>query len=214
MKKCTLICIGVLLTATIQTAVLPLSIVNTLRWLKQRLITQPMTRGFAHDGFVVTVPETAEAVSHTSRSITFENNIPEFFDALKGSPDYEDLPNLIDQTIIVNGKSIMPGTSTTMTIDDDQFLVTIKLYKGIAKLIYAMEHGTLRGILMRLLKQLDPWIQWQYNFSCRVNKDLDRMQLSDVVLAAYDQSRDLNAVNHRFKWVLVVELALNKELDL
>jgi hypothetical protein len=153
-------------------------------------------------------------VIHTKRQVLFENNIPQFFEALRGDPDYADVPSLIDQTIMVNGKAISPGTSADITIEDDKGVVTIKLHKGFAKLIYAMEQGFLRGILMKLLKRMDPWIQWQYSVTFTLNKDIDFVQLSDLVLAAYNKSLDQNAVNHRFKWILVVDLSLNETVDL
>lgn len=193
-------------------------VLRPLRWLKQRFTGRPVvTRsvGIAEiKGQNISVPITETKMQHSKRDITFENNIPDFFDALKDEPAYKDLPNLIDQAIIVEGKSIAPGTSSVLTIHDNQCLVTIRLYKGIAKLIYSMEHGTLRGILLRLLKHIEPWIQWQYHLVCNISPDVDLVQLSDIILQAYTQAQDSGAVNHRFKWVLVVELSLNKELTI
>jgi hypothetical protein len=188
---------------------------SAMRWAKQKFVNR---RPVAYDAGlidmepVVLVP--SHPVEHTKRIVLFENNIPQFFDVIKDDPAYADAPTLIDQTMIVNGKDILPGTSTEITIEDGTFVVTIRLYKGFAKLIYAMQKGALRGILMELLKHMEPWLKWQYNVKFAVKDDVDFIQLSDLVLIAYNKSLDQNAVNHRFKSFLLVDLWLNEIIDL
>ncbi len=152
--------------------------------------------------------------SHVARGVTFENNIPEYLALLKSDPEYADLENLIDPTIIVNGKAVAPGSCETIAIEDDQCLVTIRLHKGMAKLIYAMNHGALRGVLVQLLKRMERWTQWQYTLVCHIGTGLDRIQLSNIILEAYSKAKDSRSVNQRFKWILVVELSLNEKIDI
>lgn len=213
-KKYMILFLSIFFAIGIHTAVKPISVMNTLRWLKQKFASHPVTRGIAMSDLETVAAAPVQPVKHTKREILFENNIPQFFDELKDNPDYADMPNLIDQTIMVNGKAILPGTNADITIEDDKGVVTIKLHKGFAKLIYAMQQGTLRGILMKLLKRIDPWIQWQYSVTFTINKDMDFVQLSDLVLAAYNKSLDQNAVSHRFNWMLVVDLSLNETVEL
>jgi hypothetical protein len=120
----------------------------------------------------------------------------------------------MDQTILVNGRAILPGTTAEIEIENGKGVVTIKLHKGFSKLIYAMQKGPLRGILVYLLSRIEPWIQWQYNVTFAINEDIDSIQLSELVLVAYDKSQDQNAVNHRFQWILVVDLSLNETVEL
>lgn len=218
MTKNMMLFFGIILSVSFHTLSFGLDILGPLRWLKQKFSSKPaLTRTITiqeSDAQGLPIMHIDKNTCHTKREITFENNIPDFFDALKDEPAYKDLPNLIDQAIIVDGKSIAPGSTTVMTVHDDQCLVTIRLYKGIAKLIFSMEQGILRGILMHLLKHVEPWIQWQYHLICKISKDIDHVQLSDIILQAYIQAQDSSAVNHRFKWVLVVELSLNKELTI
>lgn len=213
-KKYKILFWSILFAMTINITVKPINIMNSLRWLIQRVANKPVARCRATGDLETVQPVHVNPVKHTSREVLFINNIPEFFDALKDDPEYADMPSLIDQTIMVNGKALMPGSSADITIEDDKGVVTIKLHKGFAKLIYAMQQGTLRGILMKLLKRIDPWIQWQYSVTFTIHKDIDCIQLSDLVLAAYNKSLDQNAVNHRFKWILVVDLSLNETVDL
>lgn len=154
-------------------------------------------------------------VCHNKRELVFENDIPEFFDMLKDDPQYKDVPSLIDQTIIVNGMPITPGTQAKVMVFDNQFYIGIKLHKGVAKLIYAMKQGTLKGLLMRLLKNIEPWILWQCSsIVVTVPETMDHVMLSDVILSVYDHVQDLNAVNQRFKWLLIVDISLNEKINL
>jgi hypothetical protein len=214
-KKSVIFFLSIFFSFGVFTPVRPISATNVLKWVKQKFASHPVTRSVA-------VPEEvdpvdiipARSVVHSSRLITFENNIPQFFDTLKEDPAYAEVPAFIDQTIMVNGKAIMPGTSADINIEDGKGIVTIKLHKGFSKLIHAMQQGPLRGILIKLLKQIEPWVQWTYSARFTTNDDLDSIQLSDLVLAAYDQSLDQSAVNHRFKYTLVVDLSLNEPINL
>lgn len=152
-------------------------------------------------------------IIHSFREVTFVNNLGELFDALKDDPYYCELPNLIDQNIIVNGRTIMPGTSSMLLIEDNRCIVTINLYQGMVKIIYAMQQGVLKGILMQLLKHIEPWLQWQYAFACHINEDLDCINLSDIVLSAYNQAQDLSAVSTQFSFSLLVKMALTQPID-
>ena len=213
-KKSMVLFLSISLVACGTTTIKPIGVVDSLRWLKQKFVRQPAARAVDMGEVAAVAPVPAEPVEHTRRDILVENNIPQFFEVLRDNPAYADLPTLIDQTITVNGKAMMPGTSSDITIEDGKCTITIKLHKGFAKLIYAMQQGALRGILMKLLKRIDPWIQWQYSVTFTINKDIDFLQLSDLVLAAYNKSLDQSAVNHRFKWILVVDLSLNETVEL
>lgn len=213
-KKCLILLLNIIFAMGVYTTAVPLNVPNIFTWLRQKFASKTVSRITPAKDVEITLEEPMAPVIHTKRQVLFENNIPQFFEALKGDPDYADVPSLIDQTIMVNGKAIMPGTGADIPIEDDKGVVTIKLHKGFAKLIYAMEQGVLRGILIKLLKFIDPCIQWQYSVTFTLNKDIDFVQLSDLVLAAYNKSLDQNAVNHRFKWILVVDLSLNETVDL
>ena len=213
-KKCIVFLWSVIFAFGVNTTVEPVGVTTALKWVKQKFASKHVARDVAMEVAEPIVAIPATPIEHTIRTVLFENNIPQFFDALKDDPAYADLPNLMDQTIIVNGKAIMPGTSSEITIEDGRGMVTIKLHKGFAKIIYAMQQGTLRGILMKLLKHVEPWLQWQYSVPFTINKDIDFVQLSDLVLSAYNKSLDQNAVNQRFKYILVVDLSLNEPIDL
>lgn len=181
-------------------------------WLYHKTFSKNQTRTVMYE--TQQVPEVIELpIVHSFREVTFVNNLGELFDALKDDPYYRELPNLIDQNIIVNGKTIMPGTSSTLLIEDNHCIVTINLYQGMVKIIYAMQQGVLKGILMKLLKHIEPWLQWQYTFACHINEDLDSINLSDVVLSAYNQAQDLGSVNTQFSFSLLVKMALNQPID-
>ncbi len=214
MKKYMMLCLSIIMLMFMYTTVKPFDIGNTIRWLKQRFSSRPVTRGIELDDTETVQAVPVKSVEHTQREVLFENNIQELFKALKDDPRYADVPNLIDESIIVNGKALAPGSNAEIVIEDGKGVMTIKLRKGFSKLIYAMQQGTLRGILMKLLKSIDPWLEWRYNVTFTVNKDIDFVQLSDLVLAAYNKAQDESAVNHRFKYILVVDLSLNETVDL
>lgn len=214
MKKYMTLCLSIIMLVFMHTTVKSFDIDSTIRWLKQRFSSRPVTRGIELDDTETVQAVPVKSVEHTQREVLFENNIQELFKALKDDPRYADVPNLIDESIIVNGKALAPGSKAEIVIEDGKGVMTIKLRKGFSKLIYAMQQGTLRGILMKLLKSIDPWLEWRYNVTFTVNKDIDFVQLSDLVLAAYNKAQDESAVNHRFKYILVVDLSLNETVDL
>jgi hypothetical protein len=196
------------------TSVKSYSVVDTLRWVKEKFVCRPVVRNAAVCDAQIDIVVPVEPVQHTSRSVTFENNLPQYFEGLNADGRYAEVPNFIDQTIIVNGQEVMPGTSAQIMVEDNKVTITIRLYKGCAKLIFAMMKGPLRSILMKLLKHtMDPWLQWHYKVVCNVH-DLEYVQLSDVVLNAYEKSQNANAVGHRFSFMLLVELLLNEVIDL
>jgi len=213
-KKSVLLFMSIVFGLCICTTTEPIGLRRAIEWVKHRFIGSPVTRN-VHTEDIIVIPAVQQApVVHVQRTVLFENNMREFFDALSDDPAYAELPNLIDSTIVVNGKSLTPGSSAEVVVQDGLGVVTIKLHKGIAKLIYAMQQGALKGVLMNLLRYVEPWLQWQYSVTFRINDDIDYVQLSDLVLAAYNKSLDENAVNHRFKWILVVDLSLNEVVDL
>lgn len=213
-KKSVLFFMSIVFGLCISTITEPISFGRAIQWVKHRFTSSSATRTVNTEDIIV-VPAVQQApVVHVQRTVLFENNMREFFDVLSDDPAYAELPNLIDSTIVVNGKSLTPGSSAEVTVQDGLGVVTIKLHKGIAKLIYAMQQGALKGVLISLLKYVEPWLQWQYSVTFRINDDIDCVQLSDLVLAAYNKSLDENAVNHRFKWILVVDLSLNEVVDL
>lgn len=218
MKNNMMLVFGMVIVLSLHTSMCALGILSPLRWLKQKFTRQPtITRTISEQephSRNVSVNYDEHSAVIVKKDVLFENNIPDFFEALAEDPQYKDLPNLVDQSVIVNGICVKPGSCETIAVHNNQFMITIKLYKGIAKLIYSMEQGTMRGILLRLLNHIEPWIQWQYNLTCNINKDVNCVELADIILQAYAQALDGNAVNHRFKWVLVVELSLNKELNI
>ena len=216
-KKYGMLFLSIFFAVNIYSPVYPVNLVNALRWVKQKFVGRPVTRAMAQNNFEpieVPVPDSHRNCWTVRREILFENNMPQFFDLLKDDPSYANVPALIDQTICINGQAILPGTSARIMLENNRGVVTIKLHKGFAKLIYAMQQGALRGVLMKLLKQMEPWLQWQYSAPFTINDDIDYIQLSDLVLAAYNKSLDQSAVNHRFKWILVVDLSLNETIDL
>jgi hypothetical protein len=196
------------------TVVKPYGVVDTLRLVKQKFVKRNVTRDVTVCDAQIDLTIPADPAQHSSRLVIFENNLPQYFEILKEDPQYAEIPNLIDQTIIVNGQEVAPGTSAQIMVEDNRAIVTIRLYKGCAKLIFAMMQGPLRSILVKLLKHtMEPWLQWQYKVACNI-RDLDYVQLIDVVLNAYEKSQKANAVGHRFSWMLLVELLLNETIDL
>jgi hypothetical protein len=216
-KKYVIYFLSIFFVTGIFTPVKSIGVTNVLRWVKQKFVRHSVSRGAP-----MVAPDTAEDAfgepivpsKRQVRSVRFENNIPRFFDSLKDDPAYAEVPSLMDQTILVNGRAILPGTTAEIEIENGKGVVTIKLHKGFSKLIYAMQKGPLRGILVYLLSRIEPWIQWQYNVTFAINEDIDSIQLSELVLVAYDKSQDQNAVNHRFQWILVVDLSLNETVEL
>jgi hypothetical protein len=213
-KKLMILFMSIVFGLCISTTTEPISLKRAIQWVRHKFTGSPVA-GTLNTENIIVIPAVPQApVVHVQRTVLFENNMRDFFDALSDDPAYAELPNLIDSTIIVNGKSLTPGSRAEITVQDGFGVVTIKLHKGIAKLIYAMQQGALKGVLMSLLKYVEPWLQWQYSVTFRINDDIDCVQLSDLVLAAYNKSLDENAVNHRFKWILVVDLSLNEVVDL
>jgi hypothetical protein len=209
-KKLMILFMSIVFGLCISTTTEPISLRRAIQWVRHKFTGSPVA-GTLNTENIIGIPTVPQApVAHVQRTVLFENNMRDFFD----DPAYAELPNLIDSTIIVNGKSLTPGSRAEITVQDGFGVVTIKLHKGIAKLIYAMQQGALKGVLMSLLKYVEPWLQWQYSVTFRINDDIDCVQLSDLVLAAYNKSLDENAVNHRFKWILVVDLSLNEVVDL
>lgn len=213
-KKNAVLFLSIFFAASVHNTVMSINIMNSLRWLKQKFASHPVTRGVAADDLEMVVAAPVDRVEHLKRLVVFENNIPQLSERLKDDPESANVPNLIDQSVIVNGNAIAPGTSSEVIVEDNKVVITIKFYKGFAKLIYAMPQGALRGILMKLLKQIDPWIQWQYSVVVNIGQDLEVVQLADLILLACQKLRDENTVNHRFKWILVVDLSLNETVDL
>jgi hypothetical protein len=205
---------SIVLSLCVGTTTQTIGLRKAMQWVKQKFMrSHEVDPNRADDVLVFPVVQQTRDV-FKQRTVLFENNIREFFEALGDDPVYADLPNLIDSTIVVNGKALTPGSGARITLQNGLGVVTIKLHKGIAKLIYAMQQGILKGLLIDLLKYVEPWLQWQYSVTFRINDDIDCIQLSDLVLAAYNKSLDENAVNHRFKWILVVDLSLNEVVDL
>ena len=196
------------------TSVKPYGVIDTMRWVKNKLVSSPATRSVPVCDAQIDLEVPVVPVQRVMRAVTFENNLPQYFDYLKEDERYAEVPNLIDQTIIVNGQEVVPGSRVNIMVEDNKAIITIRLYKGCAKLIFAMMQGPLRSILMKLIKHtMEPWLQWQYKVVCNIH-DLDYVQLSDVVLNAYEKSQNTNAVGHRFSWMLLVELLLNETIDL
>lgn len=223
MTKNMMLFFGIILSVSFHMTMFSLEIMKPLRWLKNKFSARPvitrvidkqeiMDESIYPENFVAI--DTTPMVVHDTRKITFTNNMPDIIMTLKDDPKYKKLLDLVDQEIIVNGKNITAGQSADIEVYDDLCMVTIKLRSGIAQLIYAMEQGTMRGILLLLIKHIEPWIQWQYRVMCKIRKNVDSFDMFDIIAQASDQIKDTSAVNHRFKWVLVVELSLNKELTI
>lgn len=212
-KKYGMLFIGIFFGMFLCLPVKPVNMSDVYRWLKYKIVSRPINKGV--NEVPVEVPTVVhEPIQHSRRQVIFLNNMRELFDTLKDDPAYAELPNLIDSTVIVGGQALTPGSSMDIMIEDDMIVVTIKLYKGIAKLIHAMEQSALKGILISLLNRIEPWVQWQYSVRFRISKNIDAVQLSDLVLAAYNKALNEKGVNHRFKWILVVDLSLNETVDL
>lgn len=233
MKFFRIFCFSMIL-ATMHMSSLPFGLANfahALRWVKNRLVVRPIARGIVSDELAAIVPELQEKIEHTVRSVTFENNIPDFFEALSEDPTYKDIPDLIDPVIKVNGKAIKPGTCATIAVVDNQCIVTLALR---AELICAMDHGILKNILIYMLKTIgkaldkalgkainkaidkavDSSVCWTISVPCDIRSDFDVVQLSDVVLAAYSEAQDLSAVSLRLTDLLGVDFLLKNKLCL
>jgi hypothetical protein len=205
---------------SLYTSAYSFGVVDSLRWVKQRIVGPRVTAG--HVTRSVAAPNEQEdlmppiePVKYEGRIVTFENNIMQCFEDIKDNPMYADAPALINPTIVVNGQEVAPDVQAQIMTDNGKGFIIIRLYKACAKQIYAMQQGPLRTVLMKLLKYtMEPWLQWQYKVRFDVH-DLEYVQLSDLVLNAYQRAIEHNAaVNHSFKWILLVELSLNETIEL
>lgn len=209
------------------TVVKPYGVVDTLRWVKQKFVKSRITDSTVtrsanrvdgngeldkQDNEQEASP--IEPIKYAGRLVTFENDMLQAFEIIKDDPRYANASSLINPIIIVNGQEVMPGAISQIMTDNGKGYMAINLYKACVKQIYAMQHSPLRSILMKLLQYSEPWLQWQYKVPFNVH-DLEYVQLSDLVLNAYQRAMEHNAaVNAGFQWFLLVVLSLNETIDL
>jgi hypothetical protein len=186
------------------TAVTPLGVVDTFCWVKQKIVRtkitdKTVTRSLSVDEQVKLNKQNneeqvipIEPVKYAGRMVSFENDMLQCFEEIKDNPAYANASSLINPIIIVNGQEVMPGAISSIMTDNGKGFVTINLYKACVKQIYAMQHGPLRSVLMKLLQYSEPWLQWQYKVPFNVH-DLEYVQLSALVLNAYQRAMEHNA---------------------